>query len=70
VTTLGGAALARASFSSRRTTSGSRNPIVADADAGIVVVVVVDVRGFVRDDALAAARGAAALSIHRTTVNE
>jgi hypothetical protein len=47
VTTLGGggAALARASLSSRRT-SGSRNPIVADADIGVVgVVIVVHGRG-------------------------
>lgn len=64
MTTLGGGgtALARAWLSSRRTTSGSRNPIVADADAGVVgVVVVVDDRGFVRGDPAAAA--AAALSM-------
>src|SRR5882757_1322961 len=58
----GGTALARASFSSRRTRIGSRNPIVADADAGVVgVVVVVDDRGFVRGDPPVAA--AAALSM-------
>ena len=49
-------ALARASCSSRRMTSGSRNPIAADADAGVGgVVVVVDDRGFVRGDAPEAA---------------
>jgi hypothetical protein len=53
----------RASFSSRRTTSGSRNPIVADADAGVVgIVVVVNDRGFAR----CGARAAAALSMLST----
>ena len=48
--------LLRASFSSRRTMRGSQNPIIADADAGVVgVVIVVDDRGFIRRGAPAAA---------------
>ena len=49
VTALGGGAALRASVSSRRTVRGSQNPIIADADAGVVgVVIVVDDRGFIR----------------------
>ena len=48
--------LLRASFSSRRTMKGSQNPIISDADAGVVgVLIVVDDRGFIRCGAPAGA---------------